>query len=689
MARAKPETLFANEQKNKSIRKAAKVIQWDEESEQQARLEREKWRYDLKGFLKATMPNAFYSEFGESHEEMIEKVRGVILKGGKSADALPRGSGKTTILTGAFIWAVLYGHRRYGAIIGNEADAAKNILESVKTEIWLSEHIGKYWPKLRAYIEKGDGQSQKYRHMLNSDESPPLIKWGAELVRFPSTPKKEKDEWSGAILNACGITGRIRGMFIKMDDGAVLRPDFILIDDAQTRESAKSITQINDRENTITGDIGGLGGPGKSVATFMAMTVIYPNDLACRFLDDGKHPSWNARKVAMIIKWPDAKDTLWQEYNMIRVTEMREMKAQGNIEYPQKSKDFYIENQKDMDAGSEVYWSERKLPEDASALQHAMNLWFDDPTTFLAEFQNEPIENTGGAPYRLDEMDVMNSTNGRKRLDVPKDAQLIVSMTDINYSGLNTVVVAATNDAVWSIIDYQTFTGNTNGRPLYDAKNTMKTTHSDKMAIARALDQHIPELASKRYFRDGKPVSPDLVLIDCGFHMDLVFRWCEAKRHIVPRGMLYPSRGRSYTKYRATGVVGKPGDNFHVADWEKRGRVLVHNADEWRMRTQKGFLLPSATPGSISIFGSTPTAHKMFADEVCSEVLEEYIELTEGGNQFFKWGRRPGTVNDKLDALVGAITGTVYLGASESGLGAKPARKTKQRPKRRISQIKI
>ena len=675
------------ENQDKQIRKAAKVVQWDELAEERAKAEREPWRYDLRDFLKAVMPNAFHYEFSQAHDEMIAKVQGVILQGGKSADALPRGSGKTTILTGAFIWAVLYGHRRYGAIIGNEADAAKNILESVKTEIWLSEHIGKYWPKLRAYIERGDGQSQKYRHLLNSDKSPPLIKWSTDLVRLPSTPKEEGDEWSGAILNACGITGRIRGMFIKMDDGAVLRPDFVLIDDPQTRESSKSVTQINDRENTITGDIGGLGGPGKSVATFMAMTVIYPNDLACRFLDDAKHPSWNARKVPMLIKWPDVKDTLWQEYNMIRVAEMREMKAAKKVGFPEKSTAYYKKNREAMDAGAEVYWEERKFPEDVSALQHAMNLWFNDPTTFLAEFQNEPVQYTGGAPYVIEEMDVMTSTNSRKRLDVPKDAQIIVSFTDINYSGLNTVVLASTNDAVAYIIDYQTFPGN--GQMLYDAKNTMKSTQSDKRAIAQALDRHIPMIASARYSRDGKAVSPDLVLIDCGYHMDLVFRWCEANRDKVPRGMLYPSRGRAYNKYRASGVVGKPGDNFHVADWEKRGRVLVHNSDEWRMRTQKGFLMPSATSGSISLFGSTPHEHKRIADEICAEVLEEYIELTEGGNQFFKWGHKPGVSNDLLDAVVGAKVGTVYLGASEAGMGANPTRKRKPKPKRRIRHIKI
>ncbi len=54
--------------------------------------------------------------------------------------------------------------------------------------------------------------------------------------------------------------------------------------------------------------------------------------------------------------------------------------------------------------------------------------------------------------------------------------------------------------------------------------------------------------------------------------------------------------------------------------------------------TKKGFLMPSATPGGISIFESTPTVHKILADEICSEVWREYIELTEGGNQFFQSG---------------------------------------------------
>ncbi len=51
----------------------------------------------LTRILKGVHPNAFYEEFSESHEQMIEKVRSVILRGGKSADALPHRWGKTTI----------------------------------------------------------------------------------------------------------------------------------------------------------------------------------------------------------------------------------------------------------------------------------------------------------------------------------------------------------------------------------------------------------------------------------------------------------------------------------------------------------------------------------------------------------------------------------------------------------------
>ena len=662
------------EQEDKKIRKAAKVVQWDVAAEDEAREVREQWRYDLRQFCLDIFPDTFYNGFGKYHDAMLAKMQATILNGGQIADAMPRGSGKTTCAQIAIIWAVLYGHRKFGVLVCAEGGAATELMDDIKTYLWQSEGIKKHWPKLSEYLNRGDGQSQKYRHLLNSDQTPPMISWGKERIRLPTTPTKEADDWSGAIIHSCGITGRIRGMKKTLTTGEVLRPDFVLVDDPQSRESAKSITQINDRESTINADIMGLAGPNRKIACFMAMTVIYPNDLACHYLDKQKYPDWNASRVPMLISWPKAKETLWEEYNMIRTRLLHEEKPLD------EANQFYIKNREAMDEGAEVYWEDRKFDTDISPVQHAMNLWFKNPTSFLSEYQNEPIEFTGGAPYVLEPMDVMTATNGRRRLEVPPDAPIIVGFTDINYSGLNTVVVAATNDAVRYVIDYQTYPGN--GVPLYDPKDTFKKKENDQIAIARALDAHLPQIGSARYIRNGRAVRPDLILLDAGNWMDLVFRWCAANRHRV--GNLYPSRGRAYNKYRPSQLVGKPGDNFHVADWEKRGKVLVHNADEWRMRTQKAFLLPAGVKGSLSLFGESPVAHKRFADEVCAEVLAEYIEATEGGNQFFKWGHKVGIANDLLDALVGAVAGTAYMGASETGLGAVPGRRVKPKARRPV-----
>jgi hypothetical protein len=659
MGRATDEAILRSHNTAKAKRREQKIVTWDGDAEAKAKVEREQWRFDCEGFLVNVMPKSFPLAFSQSHKDMIRKAQNIVLNGGRSADAMPRGSGKTTIAQGVFLWAILYGHKRYGAVIGNEADAADNILESIKTEIWLGDGIGKYFPKLQAYIQRGDGQSQKFRHLLNQDESPPMVKWSGNTMRLPSTPEAEGDEWSGAILQSCGITGKIRGMFVKLPGGTILRPDFVIVDDPQTRESAKSLSQINDRENTIAGDIMGLGGPNVQISAFMMTTVIYPNDLSCRFLDPTLHPEWFGSRVKMIEAWPDEKDGLWQDYGMLRKKAFREKRL------PDDATAFYVEHREAMDAGAVVYWPERVFAGDVSALQHAMNLWLDSPNAFMAEYQNDPAIDTGGAPYIIDPIDVMDKVNGMPRLVVPDDAQIIASMTDINFSGLNTVVLGSTNNAIRFVVDHQTYPGN--GVPLYDPKNTMAKSNNDQLAIARALDKHIPEIASARYVRNGKAVCPDLVLIDCGNWMDLVFRWCEANRHRFSC-RLYPSRGRGYTKYKPTGLVGQPGDGFHVADWEKRGRVLVHNSDLWRMRAQKAFLLPAGVEGGCSLFGKTPTVHKQFADEVCAEVLEEYIEETSGGNQFFKYGRRVGVSNDKLDALVGAFVGSAYLGASETGL---------------------
>lgn len=653
--------------------------------EAEERKEREMYRHDLALFCRRVMPESFSMEFADCHKDVLRGMQHAILNGGLKSVALPRGSGKTTMAVAAMIWGLLYGHIRYGAVIAADQGAADKILASVKTELWLSDHIGRLWPFLQSYLRRGEGDGNKYRHILNHNDTPPLIKWGTAMLKLPSVPNTEGlHEWDSAIIQSKGLASGVRGMQCKLPSGQTMRPDFALIDDPQTKDSARSVSQTDYREEIIEGDVLGLAGPNTPMSAFMTCTVIEPNDLAERFLNKTDHGDWNGTRVPMIITFPDEVDGKWEEYRILYMKALKEERV------PDDAFQFYRENRDLMDAGAKVYWEDRKLPNEDSALQHAMHLRFKRGNSFLSEFQNEPVTRYAGKPYQIEPIGVMEKCNSLSRCYVPGDATMIVSMTDINYSGLNTVVVAATNDAVRYVIDYQTYPGD--GQPLYDPSRRKKTD-SDMLAIARALDVHIPIVGSERYVRNGKKVAPDLVLIDCGNWMDLVFRWCRSNSAKVHAPRVFPSRGRSDSKYRPSQLIGQPGDGWHVADWKNRGRVLVHNSDVWRMRSQQSFLVPNSIPGTVTLFGKNPTEHKRYADEVCAEILNEYIEMTEGGNTMFKWTRKIGVKNDLLDSTVGAFVGLSYLGASEHKLSEVRQGQINQprnrRRGRKVSKIKV
>ena len=109
----------------------------------------------------------------------------------------------------------------------------------------------------------------------------------AKEIILPTMPKSRA---SGAIVRVAGITGRIRGMKYKRADGKTVRPSLVVIDDPQTDESARSLSQCATRESILAGAILGLAGPGKKISGIMPCTVIRPSDMADNILDRDKHP---------------------------------------------------------------------------------------------------------------------------------------------------------------------------------------------------------------------------------------------------------------------------------------------------------------------------------------------------------------------------------------------------------------
>src|SRR5690606_33699187 len=163
-----------------------------------------------------------------------------------------------------------------------------------------------------------------------------------------------------------------------------IRPDLVLVDDPQTDESARSVTQCEQRERVIKRAILGLAGPGKRIAGLAAVTVIQQGDLADRLLDRDKHPQWQGERTRAAYQWPK-NDALWREYVEFRKQAQRD--HDGDPEAVAAACNaFYAARRAEMDEGAEVAWPERKEDGDLSALQHCWNIRADrGDAAFMSE----------------------------------------------------------------------------------------------------------------------------------------------------------------------------------------------------------------------------------------------------------------------------------------------------------------
>src|SRR6185436_15824187 len=112
-------------------------------------------------------------------------------------------------------------------------------------------------------IECLDGIANRCNGQLYQEERT-HIGWTAREIVLPTLrPKGWRDDEalrqftredgsslaSGAIIKVAGITGRIRGMKFKRSDGQTVRPSLVVLDDPQTDESARSLSQCVTRES--------------------------------------------------------------------------------------------------------------------------------------------------------------------------------------------------------------------------------------------------------------------------------------------------------------------------------------------------------------------------------------------------------------------------------------------------------
>jgi hypothetical protein len=623
-------------------------------------------------FNRAYFPRRFKLPDSDSHRAADAVLEDCVDHGGVFALAMPRGSGKTTRAECAVLRAVLYGRRRYVVLVCATNRLAARRLKSILRELECNELLREDFPEVCYLFHRLDFAHQRTRGQ-RLDGLPTKIEITREGITLPTVPGKPA---SGAIIQIASMEGAIRGMNVPGPDGEQLRPDMVVIDDAQTRESAKSPIQTTDREAIVLDDVMGLAGPDVSLSAVMLCTVIFPGDLSSRFLDREKHPEWQGMRTKMLEVWPERLD-LWDEYAERR----RESFRSGDK--GRRANEFYAERREDMDRGARVSWPERKKAGELSGLQSAMNLYYANPRGFKAEYQSDPEKDAGPALAKEFVPDLVAARlSGLPRGAVSREASRLVAFIDCGTRLLWYGVAALDNNFGGDVIDYGAWPRQNRSefaasdpRPGLDdeagglPENVRANETTRVYAGLRALTD---DVLGRAYYREGtgEALRVERCLIDSGWLSATIYQFCRESPHA---GIIYPSKGigRTPTARGVSEWKPRPGE---ASGWHwrltmsetGRGRMVQFDPDAWKTFLHERLNTPMGGRGRLALFGREAAAHALLGQHCAAESSEP---KTLRGSTFDKWTARVGADNHLLDVMVGLLLAGSVQGLTFSSSG--------------------
>lgn len=646
---------------------------------------RESCRLDLERFLVTYFPHSTgLTSFSADHRRVLRRMQGVCINGGRQCNVVYRGFAKTTCSENTAIWATAYGHRKFVPIFGGDAGAAERIIDSIKTELETNDMLMEDFPEVCHAIRSLEGKPQR-QHSQHCCGKRTHIEFTADTVVLPTI---EGSAASGAILTAHGLTAASRGLKHKRSDGSNARPDFVIIDDPQTDESARSPSQVSKRLGLIKKNILKMAGHRTRLAVVLNGTIIEPDDLVDQLSDYKRNPSWEAERIPMIRKWADAHDTLWLlEYAKLRRTydpddpgDKERAEAEANA--------FYAARREAMDAGCEVSWESCYDPDtELSAIQHAYNMLIDDgPDVFASECQN--------APRRIDEHEGMvelkqhaveSRTNGLPRGVVPQAATHLVAHIDVQHSLLFYTVLACDNDLSGDVVDYRTFPE----QPmpyfmLREARRKLADAYP-KAGAEAVVEQGLTDLLNDLFSRDwkredGALQALELCLIDWsdGTMADVVARVCRTHRF---KALIMPAAGKGI------GPGDPPMMGYKVREGEELGhhwlktrnakyavRSVTADTNYWKSRLADALGCLPTMRGAIRLYGDEKSDHRMFADH-CGSERGEKLTHERTKREGYVWKKKPNRENHYFDNLYNCLVAASMRGCGKDATMPKRERK--------------
>ncbi len=642
--------------------KHASVEHWCEENLRRKTLpkpkepnRREDCKQDLPQFLRIYLPWIYTRPFSDAGLRFLADMQELMLHGGLKCIAQPRGTGKTALISGSMLWAAVYGHRRYLAAFAAKDDAAdalvKDILANLQGSV-LQEDFPEYVIPFLAI----EGRAQRCSSQTYNGKQTRILQ-KTDCLILPSLLGSPGD---GVIIQAAGLTGAVRGMHQVAPDGSWVRPDFALLDDPQTRESAKSASQTDERERIILGDVLGLAGHDVDISAVMACTVISPGDLADRFLDVGKRPEWRGQRERLVTKW-GGSEKLWGEYDQLWRDEEAGRQPRGSCSA------WWEAHRAAIEKGAKILDPHLFGSAEVSALQHARNLYLKHGEfAFQAEYQNDPPSLTPEAEYHLTREDVLGKLNHLGRGVVPENCPRVAAGVDVNRYAMSWCVVASNLAGDVFVVDYGWWRPKGRRQVWEDSDNREKKIAEGINAVVDAIFAH------GKY---GDLV--ETVVVDAGYAATTVYEVAQSiqlryrhRRVVAGRGLpgdkYFPPRNR-----KAIFALGVEAD---VRRQYPGGSVFYFDSHWWHISTQKGWLLAPGAAGETSLFGKNAMQH----DEFSLQVTADELVSTEvvSGRTVATW--QVNRHNEQGDCLA--------MAAAAASLGMPAQRRKEEKMARKLSK---
>ena len=632
----------ADVERKREARASAKDLVIDFRSVDWSR--RERVAIDPLWALRHYFPLKFVEDWTPSREAMVEAIWHAITKGGDQAVAAERGGGKTSIVEGEIVLALLVGLLRFPVIVAATHRDSEQILDNIKAEFDANDELLADFPEVCECIRALEGANQLAGSQTVLGRRTKM-KWAGDKIVLPEVvlPSGELSPASGAVLATRAIDGHIRGMRHGNQ-----RPDFVLLDDPDSEDSAASDVITAKREKVIEQTIGGLGGTTKPISRIMLCTLLNRRCLAAKYTDPSVKASWKGRRFRLLEELPEDADS-WNEYIRLRKDGF-DPDSETDIEDALR---YYVDNREAMDAGAVVgnpgRYARESYPRQVSAVQ----AFYDDVADkgwpyALTELQNDPPpddpnEERSGiteAIVRGSHKEYAGRCRGVQAGVALDGTNSVTAFIDVGKRRLHWLVMGWRSGGRAHVVDY--------GVHRTDRPDVV----GEEAAISTALDELADAFSLAAYASLIRFVG-----VDAGHWNRTIYDF--VGRHGEP---YRATMGDSKYRHPKPGREKRPGPD--VARWyhsrQPSGTWVVNfDPDHWkhdlhsRLMTQPGVEEPPAEK-SVTLFGSEPREHVELSEHLTAE---EYVRrFVDGKGWKESWNTRH-KQNHWFDCAVGCLVG--------------------------------